>query len=410
MTRPSMSRRIAAAILGADRPGERPSAVARQRGLPLGRRLLASVLGVRASPSAFPASPRDEHQGKAAAPHRDGASRSDSRPDTPSPAPRTQRPKGRSLYNAGSVRPRTPSEEHQEYGSRGAGPTLPLLNEDRPAYERILDDALRQAYERPYLDGAGALLAPEQLRTLALNATVRITADAATEYEHYVQVRQRLRDKASSTESVPGSADPGTGALGRAAMGEADEPGGAGRVAVVAVLLPVLTGGVAVVSLVVGLVLKVLAPEPAFAQIFLTIGWISGAVAGAAILAAAIGLIVTAVRNGATSPPSAEADGLPEQVAQAREAWRRALLERGILPFVDDVLAGPTTSQTPFPSAHRIPRLGYTSPEFSGPDERPATGPRPSFASPDFTSPDFGGPDFGGPAEGAPSTGPDQSD
>ncbi|MFE5243923.1 MULTISPECIES: hypothetical protein [unclassified Streptomyces] len=309
-----------------------------------------------------------------------------------------------------------PSAEHQEHGSRGAGPSLPyLLSEDRQEYERLLGDGLRRAYERPVPYGTGELLAPEQLRTLALNATVRITATAAAEYDHYVKVRQELRGEASSTlssesESDSGSPDPGTGALGLAAVEEADETGGAGLVAVVAVLIPVLTGGVAVLSLLVGFVLRMLAPDSALAQILLPIGWISGAVAGAATLAAVIGLLVTAMRNAPTSPRAAEADGLPDDVARAREAWRHALLERGILPFVDDVLAGPTTSHTPFPSAHRIPRLGYTSPEFSGPDERSATGPRPSFASPDFTSPEFGGPDFGGPAESTPSTGPDQSD
>lgn len=47
-TRPSLSRRIAAAVLGVERPGRGPRDVTAQRDLPYGRRLLAAVLGVRA--------------------------------------------------------------------------------------------------------------------------------------------------------------------------------------------------------------------------------------------------------------------------------------------------------------------------------------------------------------------------
>ncbi|CAM5505226.1 Putative transmembrane protein OS=Streptomyces sp. ACT-1 OX=1609288 GN=SACT1_3948 PE=4 SV=1 [Streptomyces griseus subsp. griseus] len=81
---------------------------------------------------------------------------------------------------------------------------------------------------------------------------------------------------------------------------------------------------------------------------------------------------------------------------RAREAWRHALLERGILPFLRDALADPTAgpaARTPHRSPHRIPKVGYSRPDFSGPDDGPAAGPRPTFTSPDFTSPDFGGPE-----------------
>ena len=65
-----------------------------------------------------------------------------------------------------------------------------LLSEDRQDYERILDEVLRSAPHRPDLAAVGQRLNPEQLRTMALNATVLITAAAATEYQHYVKVRE----------------------------------------------------------------------------------------------------------------------------------------------------------------------------------------------------------------------------
>ncbi|MFE9363638.1 hypothetical protein ACFYNN_12635 [Streptomyces sp. NPDC006978] len=262
-----------------------------------------------------------------------------------------------------------------------------LLAEDRPEYERILADALRHAHQRPDLDGVGDRLNAEQLRTMALNATPLITAAAATEYDHYVKVRGELRG--------PGEPHAAASVLG-STTDEAD-PAGAGTLAVIAVLAPVLAGTAALIFLVVGYPLKALSPAPAFAGTMVAAGWFFAAVAAAAILVAAVGLLVTALRNGASALPAVdEEEELPEDVARAREAWRHALLERGILPFLRDALADPTAgpaSRTPHRSANRIPKIGYSRPDFSGPEDGPSAGPRPTFTSPDFTSPDFGGPE-----------------
>ncbi|MEU8768007.1 hypothetical protein AB0C94_13735 [Streptomyces griseus] len=264
-----------------------------------------------------------------------------------------------------------------------------LLAEDGPEYERILGDALRHAHERPDLEGVGDRLNTEQLRTMALSATALITAAAATEYEHYVKARAELR-RAAAAEGIDG---------GPAADGPQSTAGGsgAGIGAVIAVLTPLLAGSAAVIFLLVGYLLKAVNPSLTFGRSMVAAGWFFAAVAAAAILVAAIGLLVTALRNGATSP-AAEDEGqeLPEDVARAREAWRHALLERGILPFLRDALADPTAgpaARTPHRSPHRIPKVGYSRPDFSGPDDGPAAGPRPTFTSPDFTSPDFGGPE-----------------
>lgn len=262
-----------------------------------------------------------------------------------------------------------------------------LLAEDRPEYERILADALRHAHERPGLDGIGDRLNPEQLRTMALDATPLITAAAATEYDHYVTVRGELRG--------PGALD--TQASGPGSAADDSDPTGAGTLAVISALAPVLAGTAALIFLLIGYSLKALSPAPAFAGTMVTAGWFFAAVAAAAILVAAVGLLVTALRNGATALPATdEEEELPEDVARAREAWRHALLERGILPFLRDALADQTAgpaSRTPHRSANRIPKIGYSRPNFSGPEGGASAGPRPTFTSPDFTSPDFGGPE-----------------
>lgn len=278
-----------------------------------------------------------------------------------------------------------------------------LLSEDRQEYERILDEALRSAPNRPELAAVGQRLNPEQLRTMALNATALITVAAAAEYQHYVKVRDEMRHPAPSAPSSvreSGSTEPGTSTVGFATtMGEnAAETAGAGAVAVVAVLAPVLAGTAAAIFLLVGYILKMLDPEPAFAQTMLTTGWVFGAVTAAAILVAAVGLLLTALRN---SPDAEEAGAYGEltgEVAQAREVWREALLERGILPFLREALAHPGTAAmsrkpTPEPTTGRMPQLGYNRPGFSSPDDNSSTGHRPSYTSPDFSSPDFGGPD-----------------
>ncbi|MEU1036850.1 hypothetical protein ABZ402_51450, partial [Streptomyces mirabilis] len=137
-----------------------------------------------------------------------------------------------------------------------------MLSEDRQEYERILDEALRSAPHRPELAAVGRRLNTEQLRTMALNAFALITAAAATEYQHYANVREELSRPAPSTPwsaDAPGSVEPDAGAMGLAAtLGEHAETAGAGAIAVVAVLAPVLAGTAAAIFLLVGFILKVL--------------------------------------------------------------------------------------------------------------------------------------------------------
>lgn len=298
-----------------------------------------------------------------------------------------------------------------------------LLIEDRPEFERVLDEALRTADRHPELAAIGQQLNAEQLRTLALNAVETVAARAADEYQHYVATRDRLRRRtppanASPTSPADGQASESGGPFGSARS----EASGAGLLAGLAVLVPVLAGAAAIIFLLVGYALRLMKPAPSIAQPMVTAGWIFAALAAVGILVAAAGLLLTAVRNGSDGAHDGPPDGQPAdaELTQAQNAWRHALLERGVLPFLYEALAHPDhTSRPPVatdaeppaqsssssPSAPpssayvpsggrttgRTPHLGYSRPGFS--TEGESSKARPRFSSPDFSSPDYGGPE-----------------
>jgi hypothetical protein len=407
--RSPVGRRLAGALFGVERPGHGPREVAARSSLPFGRRLLAAVLGVRVSAQARevpgivePATERTTWA-KPVAGRGHGAVRSAERPLREAARSGFPEPEG-VQEPEGLPEPERLQEARQRqapqrtYTSSGTvGVPQHLLSEDRQDYERLLDDALRSAPHRPDLAAVGQRLNPEQLRTMALNATPLITAAAATEYRHYVLVREVLRRPAPSTPpvhgSTTGSPEPDADGLGLAAsVGETAAGAGAG--AVIAVLAPVLAGTAAAIFLLVGYILKMVNPGQAFARSLLTTGWVLAGVTAAAILVAAIGLLLTALRQSSSNRGTGAPGGSSAEVARAREAWHEALLERGILPFLREALGDSGTASMPRTApVGRVPRLGYDRPGFSSPDSDPAADPRPSFTSPDVTSPDFGGPD-----------------
>ncbi|MFI0940998.1 hypothetical protein [Streptomyces sp. NPDC021020] len=284
-----------------------------------------------------------------------------------------------------------------------------LLNEDRPDFEHVLDRALRIVLDQDDTGGprgtartggaagtdtgrdeAGSPLNAEQLRTLALAAADRICARAATEYDDYralrADARDAVREAARSRESR---------AFGYAAMGVAEGAGsGAGLLAVIAVLTPLLAGAAALIFLLIGYAMSAVDPQPAIASPLRTAGWFFAAVTGASILLGGIGLLLTALRDGSGAIHDS-AEGMPPEVLAARDAWHETLLARGMLPFLLEALSDPATAgaaPATAPTLRRTPRLGYSRPDFGAPQESPPrTAPR--FSSPDFTSPDFGGPD-----------------
>lgn len=284
-----------------------------------------------------------------------------------------------------------------------------LLNEDRAEFARILDEALRTAPYRPddLTAAAGKHLNTEQLRTMALSATTAIAACATAEYQRFVQLRTELRTPATaspgayaSEETQDAGPEGGLGPATAAVMSEA-ETTGAGLAAMITVLAPVLAGIAAVLFLLIGYALRAISPDKSLAQPLISVGWIFAALTAAGSLVAMGGLVITALRNG-SSAERTRADELAEALDVAREAWRSALLERGLLPFLREALADPTATPDDDPvrfvprhttaPESRIPTLGYTRPEFTSPDSG-SSGSRPRYSSPNFTSPDYGGPD-----------------
>ncbi|MFB8128644.1 hypothetical protein [Streptomyces mirabilis] len=214
-----------------------------------------------------------------------------------------------------SVPSRTGSSDTTEWSRRPAKPHL--LAEDRHDFERTLDEVLTE--EAP---GVTERLNDEQLRTMALTASEVIAATAASEYAHYVEVREQARTLHES--EVPSAERAPT------------ERHGASVTAVIAVLAPVLFGTAAAIFLIVGYILKMLAPEPAFAQTLLTTGWLFGALTAASVLLGMISLLVTALRD-ASAPPTHEEAAQSQEVAAARDVWREALRRRGIEPFLREI-------------------------------------------------------------------------
>lgn len=360
-----------------------------------------------------------------------------------------------------------------------------LLQEDRPEFERILDEALRTASRRPGLSAVGHRLTVDELRTRALGATTAIAARAETEYRAFVRLRAELRrpgnapsvlDGAStrtsraagaagaagvagagstgstgSTDSVSGAdsgaaggpsgggsdgaagaegADGRTGGVFAGGEGLLAEASGAGLMAMVSVLVPVLAGTAAVIFLLLGYALHLVTPEPAAAGPIRTVGWIFAGLAAAAVLIAMAGLLLTALRNGSSAvraprgggPPGRRPGagggaplhdgGLAAEVDRAREAWRAALLERGVVPFLREALADPRGAG-PEPSGQLTGEwatLGYSHPGFSS---RPATEvfdqeeTRPRYSSPDFSRPGHGLQESGRTESGRPERRPE---
>ncbi|HEV7625405.1 MAG TPA: hypothetical protein VGO89_02800, partial [Streptomyces sp.] len=199
-----------------------------------------------------------------------------------------------------------------------------LLPEDRPEFERAVDEALRTAALRPAPAVPGEKLNAEQLRTMALSAATAIAANAADEYAHFTGLRSELRNPDSAARpgavraDAPGGTDSadsadrtdsadeaasrtGRGGLSLAgAMGEGiTESAGAGLIAMVSVLVPVLAGTAAVIFLLMGYLLQVVNPEPSIAAPMRGAGWVFAVVAAAGIVVGMVELWLTAVRNGA---------------------------------------------------------------------------------------------------------------
>ncbi|MEU7132899.1 hypothetical protein [Streptomyces sp. NPDC046261] len=291
-----------------------------------------------------------------------------------------------------------------------------LLAEDRPEFERVLDQALRSADRDPEISALAAAIGQrlntEQLRTMALSAMSAICACAEAEYQDFVGAREELRARSATTRPQPvtsavahGGEDghggtPSSGSPGSHGAEPADVPAdeGAGAGAVLAVLAPALAGIAAFLFLLIGYVMRTVGSSEPVAGQMITVGWWFAGFTVAGVLVAMSGMLRTALRNGRQQQEAPPGDGLAEAADKAREAWRQALLERGILPFLREALSNGSGTRPPSVRRQpagpgRTPQLGYSRPGFSSPDSDPSPSTRAGFTSPDFTSPEFGGKD-----------------
>ncbi|MFD8382599.1 hypothetical protein ACFV2X_29520 [Streptomyces sp. NPDC059679] len=259
---------------------------------------------------------------------------------------------------------------------------------DRPDFEQVLHRALNTPEIRTALRH-GSAEGPdlEELRSQALADAASIAVAAATEYGAYV----RQRAPALPDESAGGPAASGVGS-GPGGQGQA----GQRLLPALAVLTPVLATAATVVFLLLGHTLGLSASQRRLADTLLTAAHTTAVIAALTTAAGAIWLFTTAARHRTT--PVDRAERHRDGVAAARDAWRLALLERGVLPY----LRGRLRDNRPQGTVELIrrPRLGYSSPDYASPD----------YASPDFSGPDFSGPDFTSPHHSAKKAGTDARD
>ncbi|MFF2121043.1 hypothetical protein ACFVXH_27345 [Kitasatospora sp. NPDC058184] len=286
----------------------------------------------------------------------------------------------------------------------------PLLAEDRPEYERLLTEALRDRTVLTALRAPGAL-ATAELRLRALRDADRVNAAAATEYAHYTRLREALH---STPPPPPGGEPANPGLLTQLRTGG----GGGGPFPVLTVLTPILAWAAALFLLLIGYLLRAAEPGLALAGSLVTAGWVALAAGVAAMAIGIIGLLLTALRDGAATAPAGTDPELAAELGDAHGEWRTALRERGLLPYLLDALP-PVPAPAARPGVSRPDGTGpdFSSPDFTGPGysspsftspgaegltDREGRVPRPAgFTPPDFTGPGYSPPDFTGPgAEG----------
>ncbi|WP_179166592.1 hypothetical protein [Streptomyces sp. CB03238] len=219
---------------------------------------------------------------------------------------------------------------------------------DQADFEHALHAALNNPDIREALQQPTAQITAEQLRARALAATDTIAAEAATEYTALLRLR------VASLAPTGRPRQPATA--------------GNGLAAALAVLTPVLSTAAAVIFLLLGYGLQLASAQQPLAIALIRAGWVAGAVALLAAAAAITALMVTAARHRATSRrPQPDTASL----AQAHAAWRQALLERGLLPFLRRELhQPPTPASQPRPAPpfeQRTTSPGYSSPDFTSP-------------------------------------------
>ncbi|MFD7971401.1 hypothetical protein [Streptomyces clavifer] len=242
-------------------------------------------------------------------------------------------------------------------------------------FEEMLRLALDTPEIRRSLGRAGVRTGAGYLVSLARDEADVIRAAAGDEYAAY----RRLR------ASVEG---PGARCSGRP-RGRETVTVGRGLLEAMAVLAPLLSAAAATIFLLLGQALRLAGTQRSLADALVDAGWTSAVVAGVTAVVAGIALVLAAARNRAASGPCS---GCPRHqgpaVTEARAAWRGALLERGLLPFLRHQSA---LLRAPLPEG-ALPAALPSLPGGTGGIPLPEARSRPGWASPDFTAPGFASP------------------
>ncbi|MGW3331619.1 hypothetical protein ACWDF9_13855 [Streptomyces rubiginosohelvolus] len=226
-----------------------------------------------------------------------------------------------------------------------------LGDEDRSDYASALDEVIASPEIRRLLERSG--VPGDRLRVRGLASVARTAAAADAEYRRYAALRVHAQGGLRNAGPRPLSGP-----------GDQERPG-AGVLAVLGVLTPVLAAVAAATFLLLGYGLRLADTLPALADTLVGVGWFSLVVAALAALVSVVALYRTAARqSGATAVPDPSAAASPA-LAQAREAWLVALRDRGIRPFLLQVLAEAEASA---PGAGEGRGSRFSSPAFAGPD------------------------------------------
>ncbi|MFJ7248137.1 hypothetical protein ACIQWA_26385 [Kitasatospora sp. NPDC098652] len=187
---------------------------------------------------------------------------------------------------------------------------LRLPQQDRADFETELGRALAAPQVRAALQGMGGEV--DRLRRVARENAEYVLAAAAPEYERYAALRADAEAVARLPVEVParGRASGGWGVLG--------------------VIVPIIAVGAAVVLLLLGYVLGLSDDAEGLGRALVGAGWVAGGIGAACLLLGGLGLLGAASR----SAGGEEAVGGPGELVVARDAWRTALAERGLVPFL----------------------------------------------------------------------------
>ncbi|MGK4580053.1 hypothetical protein [Kitasatospora sp. HPMI-4] len=197
-----------------------------------------------------------------------------------------------------------------------------LRQQDQADFERALTQALATDGIRAALARSAQGLDSASLRALARSASAEIASAAADEYDEYARLRAAA-DLAGTLAARP-----------REERGGRRD--GGGLMSAFAVFTPVLAGAAAVLCYLIGYLLEFFAhSERGLADSMVEAAWSAAIVAAASAFVGVVGLLITAGRHRSAALAQGNgAEPVPDGLLLARETWRAALLERGMLPFL----------------------------------------------------------------------------